>query len=150
MVDSLSTDSAQAHGDKSRPLQINSVSFVQDASNGANNFEQEPILQTSIHDPCSERVGGGSNFSSQPCSSNKVNSFDLDDAFPTSSESDIGINFDASCADVADVAVSNPQGQFSAVQIECPVVIEVFCGSARVTASLKDIGFSIHLEWTTI
>ena len=29
---------------------------------------------------------------------------------------------------------------FSAEQITCPVIIEVFCGSARVTASLKELG----------
>lgn len=29
---------------------------------------------------------------------------------------------------------------FSEEQIACPVIIEVFCGSARVTASLKELG----------
>ena len=31
---------------------------------------------------------------------------------------------------------------FSEVQISCPTVIEIFCGSARVTASLKELGLS--------
>eukprot|EP00435_Cladocopium_sp_Y103_P009876 s4862_g2.t1 len=32
--------------------------------------------------------------------------------------------------------------QFSAEQLACPIVIEIFCGSARVTASLKLLGLS--------
>ena len=31
---------------------------------------------------------------------------------------------------------------FSEVQISCPTVIEIFCGSARVTASLKELGLT--------
>ena len=30
---------------------------------------------------------------------------------------------------------------FSIEQLTCPVVIDIFCGSARLTASLKELGF---------
>ena len=42
-------------------------------------------------------------------------------------------NFDAPSFDVSNFS-------FSAEQLRCPVIIEIFCGSARVTASLKLLG----------
>ena len=36
--------------------------------------------------------------------------------------------------------LNKSQFSFSTEQITCPVIIEVFCGSARVTASLKELG----------
>ena len=39
-------------------------------------------------------------------------------------------------------SVNAPVDGLSAEQIKCPVIIEVFCGSARVTASLRAIGMT--------
>lgn len=50
-------------------------------------------------------------------------------------------NSDHSCHEEKQSLLDGGNISFSDVQIECPVVIEIFCGSARVTASLREVGF---------
>ena len=46
------------------------------------------------------------------------------------------------CSAASQMQSSTTDGfAFSIEQLTCPVVIEIFCGSARLTASLKEVGF---------
>ena len=111
-------------------------------------FDSQSV-HPSATNPCCERVGVEENFS-------KV----LQDPKKLSASVQLPVQ-----QQQAEVGRENP-GQFDAVemrshflqnnfsfseeQIACPVIIEVFCGSARVTASLKELGlfesFGIHHE----
>ena len=46
------------------------------------------------------------------------------------------------CSAASQMQSSTTDGfAFSIEQLTCPVVIDIFCGSARLTASLKELGF---------
>ena len=44
------------------------------------------------------------------------------------------------CSEASQMQSSKDGFAFSIEQLTCPVVIEIFCGSARLTASLKEVG----------
>ena len=70
-----------------------------------------------------------------------MRSFDKPSNSLEASESEPGCSFDAKPrAQHGDTAVDYVI--FSEIQISCPTVIEIFCGSARVTASLKELGLN--------
>ena len=114
-------------------------------------------------DSCDKRVGGDLSFSSQQFSKGSDRSFEthqeksqhcFDDDFSEACALHESTVADASILDSGEKvdrqsgAYSDQQSGasaqssfvFSQVQLSRPVIIEVFCGSARVTASLKSIG----------
>ena len=89
-------------------------------------------VHPSATNPCCERVGIEEKFSTVFQESEGRS----EAAQPSVQSGDLG-QFDA--VGVQSHSVQN-NFVFSEKQIACPVVIEVFCGSARVTASLKELG----------
>ena len=87
--------------------------------------------------PCVQCVGGELNVDAG--NPQKQHSFDNFDVHPFASESEQRNNF---VQERGPQQTQQQQSQvaFSGVQIQCPTVIEVFCGSARVTACLKELG----------
>ena len=109
---------------------------------------------TGTDDSCRKRVGGALNFPSDHFSRDVNNSFDQQlDKSPHASDDDFSASFVKSCdslepaspvkpacsegtPEVPAQVESEPEApvHFSATQLSCPAIIEVFCGSARVTA----------------
>ena len=104
-------------------------------------FDQQFDSQ-SVHplatNPCCERVGVKENFAKVLQDPKKFS-----DSSQRPHQAEVGHdnpgNFDA--VEMRSHFLQS-DFSFSDEQIACPVIIEVFCGSARVTASLKEIGLS--------
>ena len=129
MVESLSTESAQASGDNG-----------DHAAQVTANFDGEMSAVGPRHPhPCSQRVGGSPSFDIAQCSKQQVHSFESMHDSSEMSEPAPESSFDAPPSNHSAAASSV---SFSEVQMSCPTVIEIFCGSARVTASLKELGLS--------
>ena len=133
MAGTLSTASVNASGDKCDSVETVGDSFeINSSTIGSSNFH-----------PCSKRVRGSPSFEFAQCSKQQVHSFEPShDSLETSdSESEPGCSFDAKPS-TQHVGPAVDHVVFSEVQISCPTVIEIFCSSARVTASLKELGLS--------
>ena len=131
MAGTLSTASVNASGDKCDSVETVGDSFeINSSTIGSSNFH-----------PCSKRVRGSPSFEFAQCSKQQVHSFETSHDSLETSESEPGCSFDAKPS-TQHVGPAVDHVVFSEVQISCPTVIEIFCGSARVTASLKELGLS--------
>ena len=96
-------------------------------------------VSSSAHNPCSERVGRDEQFSA--VLRDPENSCEAAQPFVHQQQTESGIgSFEQFGADGVRSHFIQNNFSFSEEQIACPVIIEVFCGSARVTASLKELG----------
>ena len=128
MTSELSTDKAKASGGRS----------FSDVALEVPNFVNDRVVKSqceypSATNPCCERVGKKEHFSTvlqesaQSCQEHQ--------------QTEAGrVNFEQFGALEMQSHLNQSHFSFSTEQITCPVIIEVFCGSARVTASLKELG----------
>ena len=128
MTSDLSTDKAKASGGKS----FSDVAL--EVPNCVNDRVVKPqCVHPSATNPCCERVGKKEQFSTvlqesaQSCQEHQQTEAG-------------GDNCEQFGALEMQSHPNKSQFSFSTEQITCPVIIEVFCGSARVTASLKELG----------
>ena len=128
MTSDLSTDKAKASGGKS----FSDVAL--EVPNCVNDRVVKPqCVHPSATNPCCERVGKKEQFSTvlqesaQSCQEHQQTEAGRD-------------NFEQFGALEMQSHLNQSQFSFSTEQITCPVIIEVFCGSARVMASLKELG----------
>ena len=96
-------------------------------------------MHPSANNSCSERVGKEDRFSRTLQEPEKT----CGEAQTLLQQQHNGVgdnSFDKFGAVDMQRPVNQDNFSFTAEQITCPVIIEVFCGSARVTASLKELG----------
>jgi hypothetical protein len=130
----LSTDNAKASGGRSSSdVALEVPNFVHD------NAVDSQGAHSSATNPCCERVGKEEKFSA--VLQNPEKSCEAAQPFLHQPQTEVrSESFEQLGAVGVQSHFNQDNFSFSTEQITCPVIIEVFCGSARVTASLKELG----------
>ena len=134
MTSDLSTDNAKASGGRSSSdVALEVPNFVHD------NAVDSQGAHSSATNPCCERVGKEEKFSA--VLQNPEKSCEAAQPFLHQPQTEVrSESFEQLGAVGVQSHFNQDNFSFSTEQITCPVIIEVFCGSARVTASLKELG----------